>query len=388
MINIRYHIVSITAVFLALGIGVALGSTFLDRATVGRLDDNIRNAEAEIDATNAENTRLTDQIAAFDSRDAALLAASGTIFDGRLDDRPVLLVAAPGVDQGTLDDVRLVVDNADADLRGTVTLRDRLFFTGEEVDEGLAEALGLTGTSTEEAREVVYAQVVEALAAAGAPAEPEPDEEDPTTTTTSTTSTVPDTGPDGSTTVPESTTTTSTTTTLPPDASTTEPVDEAPEEDEVDTAPAPDGTEPEIITILRENDLIGFDPGPASTPDDPILEQTGYRYVFVSQPDLPPEADQLLLNLLPGFATSPAIPAVVVSPSQEVTGEEGDEPNPTAVDAVRDDSDRAALYDTVDDIDTFLGLSSVVAILAADEGTAAGHYGQGDGATALTPAGP
>ena len=31
MINLRYHIVSITAVFLALGIGTALGGTFLDR---------------------------------------------------------------------------------------------------------------------------------------------------------------------------------------------------------------------------------------------------------------------------------------------------------------------------------------------------------------------
>ena len=48
MINIRYHIVSITAVFLALGIGVALGSTFLDRATVDLLDRNIRSAENRI----------------------------------------------------------------------------------------------------------------------------------------------------------------------------------------------------------------------------------------------------------------------------------------------------------------------------------------------------
>ena len=36
MINLRYHIVSITAVFLALGIGLTLGSTFLDRVTVDR----------------------------------------------------------------------------------------------------------------------------------------------------------------------------------------------------------------------------------------------------------------------------------------------------------------------------------------------------------------
>ena len=43
---------------LALGIGAALGSTFLDRYTEDLLDRNIRSAEARIQATDAENDRL------------------------------------------------------------------------------------------------------------------------------------------------------------------------------------------------------------------------------------------------------------------------------------------------------------------------------------------
>ena len=39
MINLRYHIVSITAVFLALAIGVVMGTSFLSRATVDLLND-------------------------------------------------------------------------------------------------------------------------------------------------------------------------------------------------------------------------------------------------------------------------------------------------------------------------------------------------------------
>ena len=54
---------------------------------------------------------------------------------------------------------------------------------------------------------------------------------------------------------------------------------------------------------------------------------------------------------------------------------------------IRDDAARSGLYDTVDDIDTYLGLSSTVTVLGEDEGAAAGHYGQGEGATALAPAG-
>ncbi len=53
MINLRYHIISITAVFLALGIGLTLGSTFLDRVTVDTLESQLdeRRAPGARDAT-------------------------------------------------------------------------------------------------------------------------------------------------------------------------------------------------------------------------------------------------------------------------------------------------------------------------------------------------
>jgi hypothetical protein len=119
-----------------------------------------------------------------------------------------------------------------------------------------------------------------------------------------------------------------------------------------------------------------------------VLEHTGYRYVYVSQPGLDQRADELLLGLLPDTETDPPLPAVVVSTTVPVTQDgEAAPPAPTAVGLVRADPARSGLYDTVDDIDTYLGLSSTVTILRADEGAAAGHYGQGEGATALAPAG-
>ena len=97
MINIRYHIVSITAVFLALGIGVALGSTFLDRATVDLLENRIGSAEDRIDDTNAENERLTSELADADERDASLIVlASEDLVSDHLTDVPLLVIAAPG----------------------------------------------------------------------------------------------------------------------------------------------------------------------------------------------------------------------------------------------------------------------------------------------------
>jgi hypothetical protein len=152
-----------------------------------------------------------------------------------------------------------------------------------------------------------------------------------------------------------------------------------------------DGETPEVLTALIEADLVDVLPGPDRTAEDPLLEQTGYRYVYVTQPGLEPADDRLLLSLLPPEETDPPLPAVVVSPTddraEEAAAAEDEVLVPSAVAQVRASDDLARLYDTVDDIDTYIGLQSVVLVLDAPEGAAAGHYGQGEGATALMPAG-
>ena len=62
MINLRYHIVSITAVFLALGIGLAFGAAFIDRATVEALNRNLTDIENQNSALEEENAELQDQV--------------------------------------------------------------------------------------------------------------------------------------------------------------------------------------------------------------------------------------------------------------------------------------------------------------------------------------
>lgn len=73
MIDFRYHIVSIVAVFLALGLGVLVGTTVLDRVTVdalrGRLDDlqelldNHRETNKALRAERDDANGLVDQLA-------------------------------------------------------------------------------------------------------------------------------------------------------------------------------------------------------------------------------------------------------------------------------------------------------------------------------------
>ncbi|MCB0972574.1 MAG: copper transporter [Acidimicrobiales bacterium] len=330
MINIRYHIVSITAVFLALGIGVALGSTFLDRATVDLLENRIGSAEDRIDDTNAENERLTSELADADERDASLIVlASEDLVSDHLTDVPLLVIAAPGVSEDGLDALSTVLERTGADLAGTVRLDDKLAL--DEVDGDLAEDLGLSDPTGPELRRVVDDALTEALAAAGAPAEEEA---------------------------------------VGPDA------DPQPSD-------GPDGTQPAIISTLADRGFLDVVPGPARAEDDPILERTGYRYVLVGAPDLDAAQNDVLLSLIDDEDVT--LPAVTISARVPEPADGGDEPAPGAVARIREDGDLSTRYSTVDDADTFTGLLSTIYVLQQIDAIDVGHYGQGDGATAILP---
>ncbi|MEO6987517.1 MAG: copper transporter [Aquihabitans sp.] len=371
MINLRYHIVSITAVFLALGIGVALGGTFLDKYTVDVLDKNIRSAEERIRGTNAENARLEREVAEARARDESLIRVGGTdLFADHLTEVPMVIITASDVSADVLSNLRLSLDQSGADLRGTLELRDALAFT-DGVPEDLAALVDVDPTD-KDAAEAVTDALRTALLEAGAPADV-PDDPD-----------VPG-DPDGSDDTGTTSTSTSTTTTTAPivDGSTTTTL--LPGEKPDDVVPSgPDGQQPEIFTALVAADYLRFTPGPGFTADDPLLEQTGYRYIFVSGPEVDALGNDLLMKFLPSGPPASILPAVVVSASVPTTGDDEDRA-PTAVARVRADNDLTRVYSTVDDVETFSGLVSTV-LVAEDLGTVeVGHYGQSRGATSILP---
>ena len=69
MINLRYHIVSVVAVFLALGIGLALGSTFVDSILVNELEDQVN----QLDVAQEEAVELKNQAIAERDREAQII---------------------------------------------------------------------------------------------------------------------------------------------------------------------------------------------------------------------------------------------------------------------------------------------------------------------------
>ena len=387
MINFRYHIVSITAVFLALAIGTALGSTFLDGPTVDLLNRNIRNAEDRIEATNLENNRLADLNDAAREREESLLDhASERLVSSLLTDQPILVLVAPGVDTDVAAGVTQMIGSSGADYRGTVAMLEPMLFTGE-LDDDLAAALDVEVTDQAQLGDEVHDLLLEAMDAAG---------QIPPVSDSGPDDSAEDTDPDDEEADQQADDQ------APADGQDDEVPDEVPDEGSPegadddngagtgtseDTAGGPDdvggldGTQPAIITALLESGYLAID-RPAEAPEA-ILEVEGYRYVLVTDEDLDPQHHEAPLRLVTDDEVS--LPLVVVAPSPDADPEDQEDPQGGLVGLIREDSDLEDRVATVDGIDTFSGLIAMMLVLEDVHVSPPGHYGQADGAVSVVP---
>ena len=151
MINFRFHVVSLVGVFLALALGVVIGSTVVDRAIVDRLSSQIDSVRERADAERAENRALRDQIKGLET----FIAQSQPQVTGRrLNQVPVTVVAVRGVSD---EDVRASVDllkGAGALVPGVLWVEDGLGVPDPAARAKLVEAVGDTGLAVEDLRQI------------------------------------------------------------------------------------------------------------------------------------------------------------------------------------------------------------------------------------------
>ncbi len=123
MVNFRFHLVSLTAVFLALALGIAMGATVVDRATVNLLENRLDRVKRNSDDTNRQNDQLRRELARWNQFSAQ---AGDRLVEGRLAGTPVIVVFVEGSDRGALDALRQTLVAAGATLQGTLWLTSKL----------------------------------------------------------------------------------------------------------------------------------------------------------------------------------------------------------------------------------------------------------------------
>jgi hypothetical protein len=128
VIDFRYHLVSIIAVFLALALGLVVGASALRGPLVDQLKD--RSGQLEKDNQRLrDQTRLTDQMNSYDGQ--VVDGVTPQVVDGRLKGESVIFIEAPGADDQMRAKMADVVSKAGARISGYVTLLDKYLDEGQ-----------------------------------------------------------------------------------------------------------------------------------------------------------------------------------------------------------------------------------------------------------------
>ncbi|CAN5706850.1 copper transporter MctB [soil metagenome] len=355
MISFRFHVISIVAVFLALALGVVVGSTYVDRAIVDSLRNRIDTVSTNLDDRRAENDQLSGEVNRLD--DYVSESASFAVTD-RLLDTSVVVVAERGTDADDVEDLVLLVNEAGADAPGILWLEPEWAFDDTGDRDAVSEALEARASSPGGLRDQLWRAVVRELSAEQIDGDGDGGEE-PEAPEDTTTTVLPgeEPSPDGE---------------LPAGPTTTEPPPEI--------EPASAGTLETLIELgIMSYQAIGD--GDRTVLD---LAGTGPRALYLTS--VPSEvAVEGLAGTLAAIGATEDVPTVVatISPDDDDPDLLEDEDPVTA--AIREDDEQAAVIPTVDH--ARLEQGKVAAVLAlSDVGSGlVGHYGYAPGADRVVP---
>lgn len=148
MVSFRFHLVSLVAVFMALGVGVLAGTTVINRGIVAGLERQTAGLGQRTEEAEAEVDRLRAEVETWGGFGEEV---TDTLLAGRLNGTRVLLIAQEGTDDASIDGVLRAMDLAsDETIVGPLIVTGRMALAGESDRADLAALLGLDpGTEPE-----------------------------------------------------------------------------------------------------------------------------------------------------------------------------------------------------------------------------------------------
>jgi hypothetical protein len=134
VINFRYHVVSLTAVFLALAIGLVLGTAALNGPVADDLNSRVKSLNNRNGQLREEAKQLQNQV---NSQADFVVEAAPMLLSGRLSGRSVLVVTTDNADDKHRDAVVQALEQSGATLTGKIRLNDQ--FIDPKQDEALQD---------------------------------------------------------------------------------------------------------------------------------------------------------------------------------------------------------------------------------------------------------
>lgn len=313
MVNFRFHLVSLVAVFLALGVGIIVGSTVIDQATVQGLERNVDSLREQRSNARAERNEARDALSHWETFDDEIPAE---LLAGRLAAVPVLVVAVDGVDADVPGRLHEWFATAGADDLGTLTLTTKLTLSADDDRRALASLLDIGAGR----REAVQRAALDAIARALNPPVDEPR--------------------------------------APPDVVTGTPT----------SLPAvPEGSE--LLVRLRDAGFLDFDAPPSAEVELTAVPKAGMRVALVSAADVELSNAAVAAPLASLLAEQPGVSLVAADATPIAAGD------PAFAALIRADGELRRRVATVDHVSE--GYGQIALLLAIEDlaGGVVGHYG-------------
>ncbi len=342
MVNFRFHLVSLTGVFLALAVGIILGASVVNSGAVDGLRGQLGSVKADVGRVDQQNELLRRDLSSWDEFSKK---ASPGLLSGRLDGVPVLVLGVRGIDSGPVSSLRNDLDSADARLQGTVWLTSKMQLDKTEDVQALANVFGLGTTDAEVVRQAVLNRLsAELVGTAGA------DQAVPTTLPGASETTV--------TTVAGVTTTT-----------------------------ARVASKSGVLATLATLGFVSIDSPQSGRFDTSLPLLTGTRFIVASGDgaDVPDAIGAIALVKALVAAEGPSSRVMAVEPGKPAQGREA-EVRARYIGPLRvGDKDLDNSISTVNNLEDFRGRVAVVLALIDLGVGRVGHYGTGTGADRLVP---
>jgi copper transport outer membrane protein MctB len=177
VIDFRYHLVSIVAVFLALAIGIVLGAAELQGPTYNLLNGTTAKLQNELNQANSQRDMAEEQA---NAGDAYAEAVEPVVLRNLLAGQKLLIVTEPGAQGSVVSGITSAANDAGAEVTGQINLQAKFFDTSDTTQDSLnqinldvASHAGLTLDNTEtyqqQAAQVIASQILtkSPLSAAG-----------------------------------------------------------------------------------------------------------------------------------------------------------------------------------------------------------------------------
>lgn len=161
MVSFRFHLVSLVAVFLALALGIGMGATVIDKATVDSLKNRVAATEQQRDANqqtiNDLNRRLS-RSSAWETQAEQLLVSNA------LKNTPVVLFAVRGIDESVLSDQRSQLEAAGAVVQGVMYFTQKGTLSEADAVTQMQSLLGVTAMDGSQLRGVFLTRIAAVVA--------------------------------------------------------------------------------------------------------------------------------------------------------------------------------------------------------------------------------